>query len=265
MSSLDYIMEHPLEGERIERKTDADLTREQLRWAGVCQGRRVLDLGCAAGTTCRIMAPMVGVGGSVVGVDASSLRIGAARARQGRSRAVTYRVGTADAIPAHDGEFDVAWSRFLFEYLRDPMRTVREMKRVTRAGGTVAVSDLDGNCIWHDPVDDALRSELSAARILLGPGFDPRAGLRLHGLMHRAGMLRLRVDVRPYHVLAGRLSTEQEDLWKLKLDGVAAALVRKGWSTERAKLLCGRFMDHLRDERTFTYSVLITVAGVVPC
>ena len=255
-----YIMDNAAEGERIEQKTDVVLTRGQLDWAGFAAGNHVLDLGCAAGTTSRIMAELVGRDGRVVGVDASETRIGDAR-RRTASDSVEFRHGTAEAIPLDDDVVDVAWSRFLFEYLPEPTHALREMIRVTKPGGTVAVSDLDGNCTWHDGMDTALRDELASAIESFGRGFDPGVGRKLPAMFLSSGLTDVQIDIRPYHVVCGRITEPELSHWRMKLTGVREALIGLGWSNERANALSAGFESHLLDERTFTYSVLVTVKG----
>lgn len=250
------------EGQRVERKTDRALTLDQLRWAGVREGSRVLDLGCAAGTTCRMIAGLVGDAGRVVGVDASAGRLAEGQAHADHRRPIEYRRGDACRIPAADGEFDVAWSRFLFEYLPRPATALTEMIRVTKLGGTICVSDIDGNCIWHHPCAPGLRAEIDEALRTLGDGFNPRVGLSLYTMFVDAGLRDVIVDVRPYHVIAGRIDAEREEHWRMKLEGVAKALAGRGWSAQRAADLARNFLEHLRDARTMTYSVLISVRGV---
>lgn len=260
-----YIVESVDEGARIERKTDVPETAAQMRWAGVAEGQAVLDLGCAAGTTTRILGDVVGPTGRVLGVDASVARTDEARAHPHHRPWIEYRAGTAEQIPAADGEFDVAWSRFLFEYVRHPADAMREMVRVTRRGGVVAVADLDGNCVWHDPMPDDFAREMSAALETLRPhGFDPYVGRRLFGLAKEAGLSDIRIDVQPYHVLAGRIDDERYAQWEMKIRAVTDTLASLGWTRERASDLFERFMAHLRDEDTFTYSTLISVSGIVP-
>ncbi|MCC6228314.1 MAG: methyltransferase domain-containing protein [Phycisphaerales bacterium] len=260
---MNYIMETSSEGLRIERKTDRMLTIEQLRWAGIRNGASVLDLGCAAGTTCRIMAGLVGRTGRVVGVDASHKRVEEGRAHADHRQTIEYRQGFAEEIPAGKGEFDIVWSRFLFEYLAEPQKVLAEMMRVTKPGGTVCVSDLDGNCIWHHPCEASLQKEIDAALATLAGGFKPRIGLSLFSLFVDAGLQDLSVDVRPYHVIAGGIDADREEHWRMKLEGVCNALTVRGWSPIRAISLSTRFMSLLRDSRSFTYSVLITMRGTV--
>lgn len=249
------------EGQRVERKTDRALTLDQLRWAGIRDGSRVLDLGCAAGTTCRLMAGLVGDSGRVVGIDASASRLADGRSHSAHRPTIEYRQGDAAHVPAADGEFDVAWSRFLFEYLPRPEAALAEMNRVTKPGGTVCVSDIDGNCIWHHPCEPGVRAEIDEALRKLGESFNPRIGLSLYTMFVDAGLRDVVVDVRPYHVIAGQIDAEREEHWRMKLEGVSKALQARGWDKSRAVSLGSAFIQHLRDPRTFTYSVLVSVRG----
>ena len=249
------------EGRRVERKTDRALTLEQLRWAGIREGSRVLDLGCAAGTTCRMMAGLVGDTGRVVGVDASAGRVAEGQAHADHRSTTEYRQGDAARIPAADGEFDVSWSRFLFEYLPRPEAALAEMIRVTKPGGTVCVSDLDGNCIWHHPCDPHLRAEIDDALRTLGDGFNPRIGLSLYTMFIDAGLHDVAVDIRPYHVVAGEIDVKHAENWRMKFEGVSAALRARGWAAARTHALQSTLMSHLLSHRTLTYSILFSVRG----
>jgi SAM-dependent methyltransferase len=258
-----YIMESKTEGQRINLKTNLALTMEQLHWANITRGQNVLDVGCAAGTTTRLMAEIVGKYGKAVGIDLSEERLEEAISYSLNFVQTEYRVGNAETIPAKEGEFDVSWARFLFEYLKSPLTVIAEMKRVTRLNGVVIISDLDGNCLWHSPTSQHFSEELSQAIDLLGQyGFDPFVGRKLFGLAHQAGLKDIEVDVRPYHCIVGKISVEVENHWQMKLDTVADTLVKLGWEFERAEALKNNFLDFLRDESTFTYSTLISVKGV---
>lgn len=261
---MNYIMDTLEEGQRIERKTDRPLTIEQLRWAGISSGLRVLDLGCASGTTSRLVAEIVGKSGIVVGVDASESRLEEGKRHTHHYSTIEYRQGYAESIPATEREFDVSWSRFLFEYLTDPATALGEMIRVTKPGGTVCVSDIDGNCIWHSPCNAYLANEVDEAIRTLGIDFHPRIGLALYSMFVDAGLQDLKVDIRAYHIIAGTIDVEQEEHWVMKLRGVEQALQKRGWCSDRTAALVHHFINHLRDPRTLTYSVLISVRGRVP-
>jgi ubiquinone/menaquinone biosynthesis C-methylase UbiE len=259
-----YLMDSPTEGHRVEIKTDVDLTVKQLLWAGVGPSKSFLDLGCAAGTTSRLAAGLVGPSGTVVGIDSSQLRIDQASSYPESTCSIAYRCGLAESIPAADGEFDVSWSRFLFEYLASPRTALNELIRVTKPGGTVCVADIDGNCVWHSRGKENFRAEIDAAIECLAGLFDPRVGLSLYSYFVETDLTNIQVDIRPYHLIAGAISDTAREHWALKLDGVATALVKKGWQPARANALRNMFLQHLDDPKTFTYSVVISVRGDKP-
>lgn len=257
-----YFMDSALEGNRIERKTDAELTRSQLRWAGLRPGLDAVDVGCAAGTTTRIIAAELAGAGSVTGIDASAARIADARQRTPTGD-VRYVQGVVEDLPFADGEYDFVWCRFLFEYIADRERAFQELVRVTRPRGTVCVSDLDGNGIWTEPLAARLLQERDeAVRTLMTTGFDPRVGRKLYALAVNAGLTNLRVDVRPYNVMAGRVTDpEVRARWELKHRAIEAALVRLGWGDRRAARLIDEFRARLDRDDVFTYCAIVTVAG----
>jgi demethylmenaquinone methyltransferase/2-methoxy-6-polyprenyl-1,4-benzoquinol methylase len=63
-------------------------------------------------------------------------------ARAGLDARVTLRGGVAEALPFPDGHFDGVSIAFGVRNARDRMQALREMGRVTRAGGRVAVLEL---------------------------------------------------------------------------------------------------------------------------
>lgn len=258
---MNYVMDTPFEGRRLERKTDVRLAREHLDFAGLRPGHTAVDVGCGVGTVSRVMAGLAGVHGRVIGVDESAARLGEARRYASAGAAIEYLPASAEHLPLDAGTADLVWSRFLFEYLPDPDAVLREMIRVAKPGGAVVVCDLDGNCVWHGGADPELRSLLDTALDTLGSSFHPRAGLELYTRCARAGLNDLQVRIEPYHVIAGGIDPEREGQWQMKLDGVAAALRARGWSETQVNALVEKMMQHLKDRETFTYSTAITVRG----
>lgn len=265
MSSVQYFMESPTEGRRIDQKTDRPLTLYQVGWAGLKAGSRVIDVGCAAGTTTDILADWVGPTGTVTGIDASAERIEDARRGFGR-QGVSFHCGQAQSLAFDDGQFDFAWCRFLFEYLPERQDVLAELIRVVRAGGAVCISDLDGNGTWTEPLTAALRAERDeAVAALMTTGFDPHVGRRLFTMAVAAGLENVRVDVRPYNVMAGAIGDAAvRERWELKHRAIEAALIKLGWPSARAQAVIAAFHERLNRPDTFSYSVLVTVVGEKP-
>jgi len=108
--------------------------------AGVDTGQRVLDVACGTGVVARQAADRVGASGEVVGVDLNPAMLAvAARVRPD----LTWRRGDVAALPFDDDDFDVVTCQSAMMFFPDPTAALREMGRVARPGGTVAVQVFD--------------------------------------------------------------------------------------------------------------------------
>jgi ubiquinone/menaquinone biosynthesis C-methylase UbiE len=121
---------------RNARKTYASPTSHDFAWPPVLealaldQHDRLLDVGCGGGVFLRHVRDRIGC--EVVGVDHS---------RDMVRLAAPYAVlGSADALPFRDGEFTAVSSLVAFFFFADPVRALREMRRVLdREQGRVAI------------------------------------------------------------------------------------------------------------------------------
>lgn len=105
--------------------------------AGVRAGDRVVDVGCGTGALARAAARRVGSDGSVIGVDPNEGML--AVARRGPED-VEWRPGVAEDLPLEDESVERSCSQFVHMFVDDGPRAVREMRRVTRPGGTVTIA-----------------------------------------------------------------------------------------------------------------------------
>jgi ubiquinone/menaquinone biosynthesis C-methylase UbiE len=102
---------------------------------------RALEVACGPGYVAMALAARCR---EVVGVDLTPAPIAIASrlsAERGLTN-VTFRVGSADALPFGDGEFDIAVCRFAFHHFEEPAAILAQMCRVCRRGAVVAVEDL---------------------------------------------------------------------------------------------------------------------------
>lgn len=103
-------------------------------------GDRVLDVACGTGVAARAIADRVRPGGSVVGLDVNDGMLTVARCK---APAVEWVEGRAEALPFDAERFDAVVSQFGIMFFDDRRRAVREMVRVLRPGGRLAVAAWD--------------------------------------------------------------------------------------------------------------------------
>lgn len=102
---------------------------------------RVLDVATGPGF---VAIGFAAVCHQVVGVDLTTAPLQIAE-RQRHDRGLTnlrFLVGDAECLPFASGTFDVVVCRLAFHHVTEPRDVLREMVRVCRAGGTIAVEDL---------------------------------------------------------------------------------------------------------------------------
>jgi ubiquinone/menaquinone biosynthesis C-methylase UbiE len=140
-------------------------------------GDRVLDVACGTGLVSFRMAVAVGEIGAVVGTDISGEMVEAARrsATERGAGNVSFERAEAEELLFADGTFDAAACALGLMYVPDPVRALREMRRVLGPGGraAAAVWGARRNCGWAEifPITDArVASEVCPMFFQLGTG-----------------------------------------------------------------------------------------------
>ena len=141
----------------LQEELGAGLYAPVLDAAGVTDGTRLLDVGCGSGVAAAIAHER---GARVSGIDAAQPAIEIARERVADA---DFRAGEMESLPYDDASFDVVTGFNAFQYAADPVRALREARRVVPAGGSVAI------VTWGNPEDCEAAGLLKAFGSLMPP------------------------------------------------------------------------------------------------
>ncbi len=130
------------EGEKwVNNQTALDrmlvpMTEVLLKNANIKTGENILDVGCGAGTTTRILGARVGASGQVLGVDISAPLMSAAKAQANdEDEHVQYLEGDAGSVHEPMRDVDLIFSRFGVMFFADPAQAFAHMRKVLKPEG----------------------------------------------------------------------------------------------------------------------------------
>lgn len=153
--------------------------------AYIGRGEVVVDLGCGGGLDVFLASKMVGPEGRAIGIDMTPAMIERARAnaKAGGYTNVEFYVSTIDRIPLPDASVDCVISNCVLNLAPDKPAVFREIARVLRPGGRVAVSDI----ALKQELPEAIASSAAAYVGCIAGAIridDYRAGLLAAGFEH---------------------------------------------------------------------------------
>ncbi|MFI0086855.1 class I SAM-dependent methyltransferase [Streptomyces bobili] len=150
---------------------------------------RILDIGCGPGTITADLAELV-PDGHVTGVDHAPGILEQARstaAARGLTN-IDFAVADVHALEYPDDTFCVVHAHQVLQHVGDPVQALREMRRVTRPGGYVAVRDADYEAMTWYPASAGMDDWLDLYRtVARANGGEPDAGRRLKSWALEAG------------------------------------------------------------------------------
>jgi ubiquinone/menaquinone biosynthesis C-methylase UbiE len=124
---LGWIIAHVMSGETSWEN------RQTVDYLALKSGESVLDIGCGHGAILPRLRRAVEPG-RVVGIDPSKTMISVARSKA-KSGAIELFNGDVEALPFEDGAFDAALSVHTLYFWADPVKALREIRRVTTPTG----------------------------------------------------------------------------------------------------------------------------------
>lgn len=135
-------------------------------------GEVVLDLGSGGGLDCFLAARRVGQAGKVIGVDMTKEML--ERARENANKLgfsnVEFREGYLESLPVEDESVDVVISNCVVNLSPDKPQVFREIYRVLKPGGRLAISDI----VTNGKLPEAIRNDAEAWGACVAGALDMR-------------------------------------------------------------------------------------------
>lgn len=263
MATLDlenpkYFMDDPREAGRLDAKVDPKefIDTFLASYLPADTGATLVDIGCGAGAIASAVAGHY-TSAQVRGVDLSTERLKAARQKSESLDNITFMEGNIYDLPLEDNVADFIYTRFLLEYLKEPVKGIKEMYRVCKLNGMIMMQDLDGQLLSHYP--ETIENFDKVIEGMKATGFDPSIGKKLYHYGLQAGFKLEHIDIRPYHQILGKIDDKNDYLWDLKMEIALPQFEKILGSQALAQKFKDDFMAYLRDEETIMYSNLITV------
>src|SRR5262245_52509464 len=153
--------------------------------AGFTIGQILLDLGCGPGFATLDLAAIVGSEGKIFAIDQSKgfleFLISTCNARALRNVVANEVNLNAGSIPAKN--VDGVWARWIFAFVRDPHRLLREVAGAMKPGASIVIHEYFQYSTWRfiPPLAELEEFVRTVIRVWKEGGGDPDVGLQLPG------------------------------------------------------------------------------------
>ena len=190
------------ETQRLEAQALVSWARELrlLRFLGLTDGMRVLDIGCGPGHVTAALARALPAA-RITAVDHDRDLLAIAANAPGVPGHVDFVEADADTIPVPANSFDFVIARYVFQHLPEPVAAAVEARRLLKPGGRLAVIDVDA-ALWGvaaPAFPEVAPIYAKTGRAQAERGGDRLIGRRLHRILREAGFDDVQLDAFVYH------------------------------------------------------------------
>ncbi|KAH8587684.1 ubiE/COQ5 methyltransferase [Bisporella sp. PMI_857] len=151
---------------------------------------KILDVGCGPGSISVDLAKYIS-DGHLTGVEYTDEPLAHARALAAEQNVtnIEFKIGDIHALPFEDDAFDIVHAHQVLQHIRDPVQGLREMRRVAKPGGLVAVRE-SAVMTWYPELPELAEWKDVHTRVSEAKGGNPNPGSHIHVWARQAGFAR---------------------------------------------------------------------------
>src|SRR5262249_23609305 len=127
----------------------------------------------------------------------------------------TPRKPTSESrIAMSDGAFEIIWTKYLLQWVAEPMQAMREFARVLKPGGLLVSANFDGFAVTNEPPDPAIQPMLE---FVFNGLVDPFIGRKMAGMCRDCGLIDVDVKMEADRVFTviGKIDPERRRNWEI--------------------------------------------------
>ncbi len=262
--SRPYAIHSATECERLERQAILARLPDHLSFLSVPPHARILDAGCGSGSMARLLASAHPTA-RIVGVDVRHDYVAFAHERavlDGLTN-VEFQQGDIFHLPFPDASFDIVWSKYVLQWVKEPHLAIAEFRRVSKAGAFVVCANFDGFAVTHWPEDPVLQPVLD--RVFRGL-VDPFVGRKMAPMFKAAGLVDIKVDFEPDRLftILGAIDPDRKRNWVEQLAAARSYIAQILGGEAQADHFVGDLLGYLDRADTCSYTALYFVRGRAP-
>jgi len=256
---------------RLEAQADAlnELIENELRILDLKPNMKVLDAGCGTGAITRKMASKV-FPEEACGVDIDPIFVSEANklAADEHIANVSFALGNIDGLKYESGTFDLSFCRLVLMHVKDPVKTVAELKRVTKKDGVVAASDTDDGGLLTFPATPKFSALWAKyGEKALRRGENRHIGRELYSIFSKAGLNQINIHPLPVYS-TGQAPETLKMLISVRVQIIRSdidAMIGEGITTkEEYEAALEEISQMLNHQGAFVMGLFFLAVGKVP-
>jgi SAM-dependent methyltransferase len=259
-----YAIHTDEECERLEAQALLAGVSDHVRHVPAQPGMRILDAGSGSGSMAREIAKAV-PGSVVVGIDLRDKYVDYARRRAEAEglRNLTFEAGDVRELPFADSAFDIVWTKYLLQWVADPMRAMREFARVLKPGGLLVSANFDGFAVTNEPPDPAIQP---MTEFVFNALVDPFIGRKMARMCRDSGLIDIdaKMETDRVFTVIGKIDPERRRNWEIQWSGAKIRTAEILGSQAPADAFIEKFIAYQDRPDTATYCTLYIVSARKP-